>query len=73
MLMGRASATADFYKERHSDSGWIGTINRARIQTLNALLLCLLIELAHALKRGLSCLFVFGHKWTFVRARFLVP
>ena len=73
MLMCRVSATADFYNERHSDSGWIRTKIRARTQILNALLLCLLIELAHALKRGLSFLFVFVHKWTFVRARFLLP
>ena len=73
MLMCRVSATADFYKERHSDSGWIGTKYRARAQILSAVLLYLLIELAHALKRGLSFLFVFVHKWTFVRARFLVP
>ena len=51
MLMCRVNATADFYKERHSDSGWIGTKYRTRAQILNALLLCLLIELALALKR----------------------
>ena len=73
MLMCRVNATADFYKERHSDSGWISTNYRTRAQILNALLLCLLIGLALALKRGLSFLFVFVHKWTFVRARFLVP
>ena len=72
MLMCRVSATADFYKERHSDSGWIGTKFRARAQMFCELLLCLLIELAHALKRGLSFLFVVVHKWTFVRARFLL-
>ena len=59
MLMCRVSATADFYKERRTDSGWIGTESRARTQILNALLLCLFIEFAHALKRGLSFLFVF--------------
>ena len=59
MLMCRVNATADFYKERHSDSGWIGTKYRTRAQILSALLLCLLIALAHALKRGLSFLFVF--------------
>ena len=73
MLMCRVSATADFYNERHSDSGWIGTKNRARTHSLNALLLCLLIELALALKRGLSFLFVSCVMWNFVRARFLVP
>ena len=73
MLMCRVNATADFYKERHSDSGWIGTKYRTRAQILSALLLCLLIELAHALKRGLSFLFGFVRKWTFVRARFLLP
>ena len=73
MLMCRVSATADFYNERHSDSGWIGTKNRARTQILNALLLCLLIKLAHALKRGPSFLFVSCVMWIFVRARFLVP
>ena len=73
MLMCRVSATADFYNKRHSSSGWIGTKNRARTQILNALLLCLLIELAHALRRGLSFLFVFFVMWIFVRARFLVP
>ena len=73
MLMCRVSATADFYKERRTDSGWIGTKIRARTQILNALLLCLFIELAHALKRGLSFLFVFCVLWIFVRARFLAP
>ena len=73
MLMCRVSATADFYKERRTDSGWIGTESRARTQILNALLLCLLIELAHALRRGLSFLFVFFVVWISVRARFLVP
>ena len=73
MLMCKVSATAAFYKERHSDNGWIGTRYRARTQILNALLLCLLIELAHALKRGLSFLFVLFDMWIFVRARFLVP
>ena len=62
MLMCRVNATADFYKERHSDSGWIGTKYRTRAQILSALLLCLLIELAHALKRGLSFLSVFVDK-----------
>ena len=59
MLMCRVNATADFYKERHSDSGWIETKNGARTQILSALMLRLLIDLAHALKRGLSFLFVF--------------
>ena len=53
MLMCRMNATADFYKERHSDSGWIGTKYRARAQILSAVLLFLLIEFALALKRGL--------------------
>ena len=73
MLLCRASATADFYNEHHLDNGWIGTKNRARTQILNALLLCFLIELAHALKRGLSFLFVFSDMWISVQARFLVP
>ena len=39
MLMCRVSATADFYKKHNSDSGWIGTKNRARTYISNALLL----------------------------------
>ena len=73
MLMCKVSATADFYNERYSSSGWIGTKNRARTQILNALLLCFLIELAHALKRGLSFLSVFSDTLIFVQARFVVP
>ena len=63
MLMCRVSATADFYKKRHSDSGWIGTKYRARTQIFGELMLCLLIELAIALKQGLSFLFNFVVKW----------
>ena len=73
MLMCKVTAAADFYKDCHSDRGWIGTKYRARAQILSAVLLCLLIELAHALRRGLSFLFVFSVMWIFVRARFLVP
>ena len=62
MLMCRVNATADFFKERHSDSGWIGTNYRTRAQILSALLFFFLIELANALKRGLSFLFVFVDK-----------
>ena len=65
MLMCRVSATADFYEERHSDSGWIGAKYWASTQISSALLLCLLIALARALKRGLSFLFVFADKWIF--------
>ena len=73
MLMCKVTATADFYKDCHSDRGWIGTNYRARTQILNALSLCLPIELAHALKWGLSFLFIFFDICFFVRARFLVP
>ena len=73
MLMGKVSAMADFYKERHSDSGWIGTNYRACTQILKTLLLCLLIDLTHALKLGLLFLFACFDMWVSVRARFLVP
>ena len=68
-----ANAAAEFYRGRHSDSGWIGTKYWACTLVLRVKLLCQFRETADALKRGFPFFFVSLSSWIFVAARFLVP